>query len=187
MKSEKNPMVGTTLQADQLTVHKLENSCIEVTRKFGPTGILQAILILPEDQAVAVRILREVPRTVFGQVRVHIWTEGDEYLREMFDGHVPVRGEVVAKFSVACMRIAADIIVERLAGTTIPLDDWVDEVGLRGFVNEHLKVHLRVMASIEDPAEQEDIARLVMISLRQELRLAGWTPPVVNKIEEPQT
>lgn len=66
---------------------------------------------------------------------------------------------------------------------TIPLDAWIDQTGLREFVKEHLEVHLGVFFET-DKESLDGAVRCVMISLRQELREAGWTPPTTKKRED---
>lgn len=56
---------------------------------------------------------------------------------------------------------------------TTPLEAWIDEAGLRRFVDQHLKIHADQWG-VDDP---EGLIRLIMISLRQELQEAGWSPP----------
>jgi len=66
---------------------------------------------------------------------------------------------------------------------TIPLDAWVEQTGLQGFVKEHLEVHLGVFFDKADKESVDGAIRCVMISLRQELEEAGWTPPPKKRTE----
>jgi len=47
-----------------------------------------------------------------------------------------------------------------------PLDAWIDQMGLQNFTENELKTHLRVYGITEDA---DDLIRLIMISLRQEI------------------
>ena len=55
---------------------------------------------------------------------------------------------------------------------TVPLDQWTEDSGLEDFRDNHVKIHLKVFGL--DAVYVDRVSRLLMISLRQELREAGW-------------